>query len=48
MEAGLTVKRPAFAPAVFLEKRRNGAVGSIELMVAMAVVAIATFARIEL
>jgi hypothetical protein len=31
-----------------LAMRRNGAVGSIELMVAMAVVAIATFVRIKL
>ena len=37
-EAGLTVKLPAFVAAI----------SSIELMVAMAVVAIAIFARIEL
>ena len=40
------VKRPAFAPAVLLDKaKKTGQVGSIELIVAMAIVAIATFAR---
>ncbi|NQT00963.1 MAG: hypothetical protein HQ580_02975 [Planctomycetes bacterium] len=55
---GLTVVRPVFAVAVLLPllrfcevkrpKEEVGAVGSIELIVAMAVAAIATFARIKL